>query len=185
MAMVILLSIIATLCSCNSLHYRKGKVKMDIQKEPFGKTDGKNVDLYTLTNANGLRMTAMTYGAIVVSLEVPDKTGKLGGRHSRLTRLVTGFKQSRPYGYTGQIIDMKIGGVDIAGYFPANKRLKRVDQHAAVVVQFIGITQRHIPQLAEGRLQVHHAGCALEILLRDVYLGKKVILAAKVVLQII
>ncbi|MHC4213892.1 MAG: aldose epimerase family protein [Planctomycetota bacterium] len=76
--MLVLLSIIATLCSCNSQQYRKGKVKMDIQKQPFGKADGKNVDLYTLTNANGIRMTVMTYGAIVVSLEVPDKTGKLG-----------------------------------------------------------------------------------------------------------
>ena len=76
--MVILLSLIATLCSCNPQYYRKGWAKMDIQKEPFGKADGKDVDLYKLTNANGLRMSVMTYGAIVVSLEVPDKTGKLG-----------------------------------------------------------------------------------------------------------
>ncbi len=74
---VILLSIITSLCSCNGQYYAKGKVKMDIQTKPFGKADGKNVDLYTLANANGLRMKVMNYGAIVLSLEVPDKTGKI------------------------------------------------------------------------------------------------------------
>ena len=51
---------------------------MSILKESFGQTtDGKRVDLYTLTNANGLRARIMNYGAILVSLEVPDRDGKL------------------------------------------------------------------------------------------------------------
>lgn len=46
--------------------------------EPFGTTaDGVAVEVYTLTNAHGLRLRAMTYGAIVVSLEVPDRRGQL------------------------------------------------------------------------------------------------------------
>jgi aldose 1-epimerase len=55
----------------------KEKGKMSIVKEPFGQADGKKVDLYTLTNKNGLRARIMTYGGILVSLEVPDRDGKL------------------------------------------------------------------------------------------------------------
>ena len=46
--------------------------------EPFGKTtDGTAVEVYTLTNSKGLKLRAMTYGAIVLSLETPDRDGKL------------------------------------------------------------------------------------------------------------
>jgi aldose 1-epimerase len=56
----------------------KEESKMSIRKESFGQTpDGGQVDLYTLTNANGLRARITNYGAILVSLEVPDKGGKL------------------------------------------------------------------------------------------------------------
>lgn len=45
----------------------------------FGKTtDGTEVQLYTLTNAHGLKATITNYGGIVTSLLVPDKAGKLG-----------------------------------------------------------------------------------------------------------
>ena len=50
---------------------------MDIKKQGFGKTvGGKKVDLYTLTNANGIEASIMTYGGIVTSLRVPDRSGK-------------------------------------------------------------------------------------------------------------
>jgi aldose 1-epimerase len=49
-----------------------------IEKKPFGSVGGKNVDLYMMTNANGLKASIMTYGGTMVSLEVPDKNGKLG-----------------------------------------------------------------------------------------------------------
>lgn len=49
-----------------------------IKVESFGRTpDGKEVTLYDLTNANGLRARVIDYGAILVSLEVPDRDGKL------------------------------------------------------------------------------------------------------------
>ncbi len=45
--------------------------------EPFGKTkDGLPVEAFTLRNKNGVTLRAITYGATVVSLETPDKTGK-------------------------------------------------------------------------------------------------------------
>jgi len=53
------------------------KRKRDVRKQSFGKTgDGRPVDLYTLTNSEGMEVRAMTYGGIIVSLRVPDKTGK-------------------------------------------------------------------------------------------------------------
>ncbi len=56
-----------------------GATKMDLQKESFGRLpDGTEIDIYTLTNKNGLRVRIMTYGATIVSLEVPDRDGKLG-----------------------------------------------------------------------------------------------------------
>jgi aldose 1-epimerase len=52
--------------------------EMSIKTESFGKTpDGQEVDLYTMTNANGIRAKITNYGAILVSLEVPDKKGKM------------------------------------------------------------------------------------------------------------
>ena len=52
--------------------------KAHMQKQAFGKTaDGTTVDLYTLTNVNGVEAKIMTFGGIVVSLKVPDRSGKL------------------------------------------------------------------------------------------------------------
>ena len=46
--------------------------------EPFGTTaDGQAVDLYTLTNANGMVVSVMTYGGIVQKVLVPDRDGNL------------------------------------------------------------------------------------------------------------
>jgi len=63
---------------------------MTIQKEVFGQADGKQVDLYRLTNANGLKASIMTYGGIVVSLEVPDRNG-------RLADIVLGYDTLKEY----------------------------------------------------------------------------------------
>jgi len=39
--------------------------------------DGTAVDIYTLTNANGIEAKITNYGGIIVSMKVPDKDGKL------------------------------------------------------------------------------------------------------------
>ncbi len=50
-----------------------------VTRGPFGKTsDGKAVEIYTLTNANGVEIKAMTYGCIITSLKVPDRAGTFG-----------------------------------------------------------------------------------------------------------
>ena len=49
-----------------------------ITSEPFGETaDGEAVELYTLTNANGMEVKIMTYGGIIQSVRVPDRDGNL------------------------------------------------------------------------------------------------------------
>jgi aldose 1-epimerase len=52
--------------------------KSTVTKESFGETsDGKPVDLYTLRNASGTQAQIITYGGVVVSLNVPDRNGRL------------------------------------------------------------------------------------------------------------
>ena len=47
-------------------------------KKSFGKTpDGQAVDLYVLTNKSGAEASIINYGGAVVSLKVPDRSGKL------------------------------------------------------------------------------------------------------------
>ncbi len=49
------------------------------EKKPFGKTpDGQPVDLYVLSNKNGVEAAITNYGGAVVSLKVPDRNGKFG-----------------------------------------------------------------------------------------------------------
>ena len=51
---------------------------MSITSQAYGKLpSGEEVSLFTLTNANGLRAEIMDYGAILVSLCVPDREGNL------------------------------------------------------------------------------------------------------------
>lgn len=62
-----------------------------VQKAPFGKTaKGQKVDLYTLTNKNGLEARIADYGGTLVSLKVPDKAGKTGN-------IVLGFDTIETY----------------------------------------------------------------------------------------
>jgi len=53
------------------------KGKSQLMPQPFGKLpDGTAIDLYTLSNGKGMEARIMTYGATLVSLTAPDKTGK-------------------------------------------------------------------------------------------------------------
>lgn len=47
-----------------------------LKKERFGRLpDGTSVDMFILTNSNGLEARTMTYGAALVSLKIPDRRG--------------------------------------------------------------------------------------------------------------
>jgi aldose 1-epimerase len=54
------------------------KPQPGVAKKPFGKTaDGTPVDLYVLTNSNGMVAKIMSYGVTVTELHVPDAAGKV------------------------------------------------------------------------------------------------------------
>lgn len=54
-------------------------VKRSCTKRPFGVLpDGRAVDIFTLTNSSGMIVAITTYGATVVSIQVPDKNGETG-----------------------------------------------------------------------------------------------------------
>jgi aldose 1-epimerase len=47
------------------------------EKTAFGKTpDGQSIDLYTLTNKNGMQVAITNFGGIVVRIKVADRSGK-------------------------------------------------------------------------------------------------------------
>lgn len=70
---------------------------MKIETSSFGKTpDGDDVTLYTCTNTNGLVLKMIDYGAIVVSVETPDRDGKLANITQGFDSLA-GYIERHPY----------------------------------------------------------------------------------------
>jgi aldose 1-epimerase len=69
----------------------EGKGTMSITKSDFGVTkDGRDVDLYTLTNANGMVAKITTYGGTLTELWAPDRNGQMED-------IVLGFDTVEPY----------------------------------------------------------------------------------------
>jgi aldose 1-epimerase len=56
----------------------------------FGRAGDTNVQIYTLTNVHGIEARIMTYGATLVSLKTPDRTGNL-------KNIILGFDSLDPY----------------------------------------------------------------------------------------
>ena len=78
---LVLLSALAALtfaigCEKTTPPESKGNEEMNVLKEPFGEFKGKEVDIYTLKNTNGMEVKITNYGGIVTSIKVPDKNGK-------------------------------------------------------------------------------------------------------------
>jgi aldose 1-epimerase len=68
-----------------------------VEKTSFGTTkDGQAVDLYTLTNANGVVAKVITYGATLTELLVPDRAGALGDVVLGFKTLA-GYEQDEPF----------------------------------------------------------------------------------------
>ena len=104
----------------------KAAAKPQIKKQAFGKTaDQKTVDIYTLTNANGVEARIMTYGGAVVSLKVPDRNGKLGDVVLGYDRL-DGYLKNNPY--FGSIIG-RYGNRIARGRFSLNGREYKLAQN--------------------------------------------------------
>jgi len=68
-----------------------------ISRAPFGRTPERAaVEGFTLTNAHGVELQVITYGAIIVSLRVPDRTGQLDDVVLGYDSLA-GYRRDTPY----------------------------------------------------------------------------------------
>jgi aldose 1-epimerase len=82
-----------------------------VVRDRFGSTaDGNAVDVYTLRNAAGVEVKAISYGGIITSLKVPDRQGTMGD-------VVLGFGSIeaylKPHPFFGAIVGRyanRIGG---------------------------------------------------------------------------
>lgn len=83
---------IGTACTGKTSATKTEQMKLgSVTESPFGTTpDGKTVTAYTLTNANGIELRALNYGAVITSLRVPDRRRQLGD-------IVLGFDSLQPY----------------------------------------------------------------------------------------
>ena len=75
---------------------------MSIIKKSFGiLPDGRETDLYIMTNASGASVEISNYGGIIRAINVPDKTGKIGN-------VCLGYNDANGYlplcGYIGALI---------------------------------------------------------------------------------
>jgi aldose 1-epimerase len=73
-----------------------------VTRMEFGKLpDGHAIDRFTLTNSSGMQVQAITYGAIITSIRVPDRNGKMDD-------VVLGYDTLDPYvrnpSYFGAIV---------------------------------------------------------------------------------
>ncbi len=95
----------AFLMSCSSTSPNKESAPAATPKaQAFGATkDGQAVELYTLTNSKGMEARIMTYGAILVSLRVPDTSGKPGDIVLGFDSL-DGYTQTPPPPYFGAVV---------------------------------------------------------------------------------
>lgn len=72
------LLILAAMVTMNCSSNKEPEASRNISSRVFGKTPaGETVDLYTLKNAKGAEAAISTYGGVVVSLKVPDRSGVL------------------------------------------------------------------------------------------------------------
>jgi aldose 1-epimerase len=74
------LALMIGLFACSGRPADKSPVmESHVTRQPFGATpSGEAVELFTLTNAHGMEVRVMTYGGIIVSLKVPDRSGTPG-----------------------------------------------------------------------------------------------------------
>jgi aldose 1-epimerase len=80
------------------------KINLSVQKEQFGIVEGQPIDIYTLSNEKGAKVKIINYGAIVVSLLIPDRDGNLAD-------IVTGFDS-----LSGYINDRSFFGAIVGRY---------------------------------------------------------------------
>lgn len=82
--------------------------------------DGRNVRIFTLSNRHGLRARMTEYGAILVSMEAPDRNGRMADITLGFDTLDAWIERNEPYfGATIGRIGNRIGG---GGFMLEGKR---------------------------------------------------------------
>ncbi len=98
-----------------------------ISHTEYGSHEGKPVEQYTLTNSHGLVLKAITYGATITELQVPDKQGKLGD-------IVLGFDKLADYEtkspYFGATVGRIANRIKNATFTLEGKKYKLADNNA-------------------------------------------------------
>jgi aldose 1-epimerase len=96
-------AVIATAAACAGSNTADKPAPPPVEKKasatsaPFGELpNGPALTIYTLTNANGVEVRTIPYGAIIVSVRVPDKTGKLDDVVLGFDR-IDGYAGTHPY----------------------------------------------------------------------------------------
>jgi aldose 1-epimerase len=80
---VAVLGLLLASCQAGSETTKQGsndacKQILTVSKAPYGKMpDGRPVDLFTLTNAKGMYVKLINYGATTIAVGVPDRAGKV------------------------------------------------------------------------------------------------------------
>jgi aldose 1-epimerase len=75
-----------------------------VTRASFGSTrDGKAVEMFTLTNANGIEIRAISYGGIITSLRTPDRSGQMADIVLGFDKL-DGYVKDPPPPFFGAII---------------------------------------------------------------------------------
>jgi aldose 1-epimerase len=70
---------------------RTANAAATLDQAPYGTTQGgQAVDIFTMTNAHGLRVRFLSYGGVIAEIDVPDRAG-------RLDDIVLGLKTLREY----------------------------------------------------------------------------------------
>ena len=92
---LLLVMAVSAFAACNSTPTKESSTdpvvkEPTISQEAFGQADNLPVDLYTLTNANGIVVKITNYGGIVTSIITPDKNGQMAD-------IALGFDSLAPY----------------------------------------------------------------------------------------
>ena len=100
--------------------------KNGVSRSSFGSApDGGAVEMFTLTNAKGVEVRAITYGAIVTSIRVPDRAG-------RFADVVLGFDNLEGYlkghPYFGTVVG-RYGNRIAGGRFTLNGQTFKLAQN--------------------------------------------------------
>ncbi|HEV8598998.1 MAG TPA: aldose epimerase family protein [Gemmatimonadales bacterium] len=84
-------------CAPRDVTTNRGSQKATVVRGSFGALpSGDSVQVFTLTNANGVQLRAIDYGGIVLSLRTPDRLGRLDDIVLGYDRL-DGYLAASPY----------------------------------------------------------------------------------------